>query len=221
MILRFSHKAYIFGRMSQIRPIVMTGPSGTGKSTLFNLAMEKHPKKFVLSVSHTTRQPREGEIDGFHYHYVSTEVMEEMIKNDEFLEYAKFGKNYYGTSKRAIKDIEDSGRICIMDLELQGVRSIKKLEGLKTLPKFILIRAPSLEILEKRLRARGTETEESIQTRLKHAREDDLAAQNEPHLFDSVIVNDVLDKAYQEFLDAIKEELDAYDKLHSNGLNGH
>jgi guanylate kinase len=73
--------------------------------------------------------------------------MEEMIKNGEFLEYAQFGKNYYGTSKQAIRAIEDSGRICILDLELQGVRNVKKLQDLKTPPKFILIRAPSLQTL--------------------------------------------------------------------------
>ncbi|KAI6203706.1 Guanylate kinase [Aphelenchoides besseyi] len=201
--------------MSAIQPIVLTGPSGTGKSTILTRAMKDYPDKFAFSVSHTTRSPRKGEIDGIHYFFVTRDQIEEMIKNNEFVEFAEFGGNIYGTSRKAIEDIQHSGRICILDVELQGVRNLKR-QGLKA--KYILIRAPSLDVLKERLLKRGTETEETIALRLKHAREDDEAAEKESDLFDDVIVNDELDKAYQEFKGAIDLKPDV--ENHANGQNG-
>jgi guanylate kinase len=147
------------GRMVGIRPIVITGPSGTGKSTIFNRVMAEHPNTFAFSVSRkfnyffaqvnslisdTTRQMRPGEQDGVHYHFVSKEYMTKMIEDGDFVEHATFGGNTYGTSKKAIQDIEVTGKICVLDLELKGVRNMKKLNYPA---KYILICAPSLEIL--------------------------------------------------------------------------
>ncbi|EGT52630.1 hypothetical protein CAEBREN_01225 [Caenorhabditis brenneri] len=190
------------------RPIVLSGPSGGGKSTILTRAMKEHPNSFVFSVSHTTRGPRPGEINGKHYYFTDKEKMQEMIKNGEFLEYATFSGNTYGTSKRTVEEIENSGKICVLDIELQGVRNIKNshLDA-----RYILIRAPTIQSLEERLRARGTETEETLRKRLQHAQEDLDEINKTPDLFDKVIINDDLERAYKEFVDLIREDLEKTD----------
>ncbi|EGT56897.1 hypothetical protein CAEBREN_13057 [Caenorhabditis brenneri] len=190
------------------RPIVLSGPSGGGKSTILTRAMKEHPNSFAFSVSHTTRGPRPGEINGKHYYFTDKEKMQEMIKNGEFLEYATFSGNTYGTSKRTVEEIENSGKICVLDIELQGVRNIKNshLDA-----RYILIRAPTIQSLEERLRARGTETEETLRKRLQHAQEDLDEINKTPDLFDKVIINDDLERAYKEFVDLIREDLEKTD----------
>ncbi|CAI4221224.1 unnamed protein product [Auanema sp. JU1783] len=190
--------------MVSCRPIVLSGPSGGGKSTILTRAMKEYPNSFAFSVSHTTRNPRDGEKDGTHYHFTTRDNIEKMISNGDFLEHATFGGNTYGTSKRAVADIEKTGKICVLDIELQGVKAIKN-SHLNAL--YILIRAPTIKALEERLRARNTETEESLAKRLKHAQEDLDAVANDPALFHRVIINDDLDLAYNQFIEAIKEEL--------------
>uniref|UniRef100_A0AC35TL81 Guanylate kinase n=1 Tax=Rhabditophanes sp. KR3021 TaxID=114890 RepID=A0AC35TL81_9BILA len=189
---------------STIRPIVISGPSGGGKSTILTRAMKEYPDVFAFSVSNTTRQPRSGEEHGVHYWFTPHDKMEQMIEKDKFLEYAVFGSNTYGTSKRAVEDVQKTGKICVLDVELQGVKNIK---ASHLNAKFILIQAPSLVDLEARLRARNTETESSLAARLKHAQEDSEAINKDPLLFDTVIINDNLEKAYNEFILAIEEEL--------------
>ncbi|ULU11676.1 hypothetical protein L3Y34_015231 [Caenorhabditis briggsae] len=187
------------------RPIVLSGPSGGGKSTILTKAMKEYPNSFAFSVSHTTRQPRAGEEHGKHYYFTEKEKMQAMIKNGEFLEHATFSGNTYGTSKKTVEEIEKSGKICVLDIELQGVRNIKNshLDA-----RYILIRAPSIKLLEERLRARGTETEESLKKRLQHAEEDLVEIEKNPTLFDKVIVNDDLERAYKEFVDLLREDLE-------------
>lgn len=200
---------YLFHFM--IRPIVISGPSGGGKSTILTKAMKEHSDAFAFSVSHTTRKPRANEIDGEHYHFVDRAEMEQMIAANEFIEYAQFGGNLYGTSKRSCEQVSKSGKICVLDVELQGVRNFKK-ENFDA--NYILVLPPSLKKLEERLRQRGTETEDSIKKRLEHAREDMDAVDKEPEpLFDHIIINDDLEKAYQEFLTAIKKDARAKIKL--------
>lgn len=132
-----------------------------------------------------------------------------MIKNNEFLEFATFSGNTYGTSKKTVLEIENSGKICVLDIELQGVRNIKNshLDA-----RYILIRAPSIKLLEERLRARGTETEESLSKRLQHASEDLVEIEKNPTLFDKVIVNDDLERAYKEFVDLLRDDLEKTSK---------
>uniref|UniRef100_A0AC34GMZ2 Guanylate kinase n=1 Tax=Panagrolaimus sp. ES5 TaxID=591445 RepID=A0AC34GMZ2_9BILA len=195
--------------VSAIRPIVLSGPSGGGKSTILKRAMKDHPESFAFSVSHTTRNPRSGEVHGADYWFVPRSEMEQMIDKGLFLEHATFGENLYGTSKKAVNDVQKSGKICVLDIELQGVKNIKKTD---LNPKYILIRAPTIEELRLRLKARGTETDDAIAKRLLHAEEDLKAVENDPTLFDAVIINDDLETAYKDFLKAISDELKAVEQ---------
>ncbi|KAF9989848.1 hypothetical protein BGZ75_004670 [Mortierella antarctica] len=108
------------------RPIVISGPSGGGKSTLINKLFKDHPSTFGFSVSHTTRGPRSGEQDGVAYHFVSKEKMQQLIDDHQFLEHAVFSENHYGTSKKAVEDVNASGKVCILDIDLQGVQSVQE-----------------------------------------------------------------------------------------------
>lgn len=181
-----------------MRPLVLSGPSGSGKSTIIQRALHAHPNTLALSVSHTTRSPRPGEIDGVHYYFIDRDTFHKMVEKGDFLEYAAFGGNLYGTSKKAVEDIQTSGKICVLDVELNGVRSIKN-SSLDAV--YIVITPPDMQTLTERLRKRKTETEESLQKRLKHAVEDLTAISKEPTLFDHTIINDDLEKAYQQFID--------------------
>lgn len=105
------------------RPIVISGPSGVGKGTLYNLLFERHPDTFTLSVSHTTRAPRAGEADGVHYHFVKMEEFEALIEKNGFVEHAQFGGNRYGTSKQTIEEQTAKGRVVLLDIEME-VRSL-------------------------------------------------------------------------------------------------
>merc|ERR1712071_76938 len=108
------------------RPLIFCGPSGSGKSTLIKHLMSEFTDKFGFSVSHTTRSPRPGEVEGQDYHYVSREEMEQGIANGDFIESATYSGNMYGTSKNAVLDVQRSNRICILDIDTQGVKLIKK-----------------------------------------------------------------------------------------------
>ncbi|KAL3084046.1 hypothetical protein niasHT_033766 [Heterodera trifolii] len=196
-------------QQAMVRPIIISGPSGCGKSTILARAMKEYPEAFAFSISHTTRKPRDGELDQQHYYFVDRREMERMIDAGQFLEHAEFGGNLYGTSKKAVDDVQSSGKICVLDVELNGVRNFK---ALQFAAKFVLVRPPSIEVLEQRLRQRGSETEETIAKRLKHAKEDMEAVEKQPSLFDYVVINDILDKAYNDFLDVINPELDALQK---------
>ncbi|KAL0346250.1 UNVERIFIED_CONTAM: Guanylate kinase [Sesamum radiatum] len=175
------------------KPIVISGPSGVGKGTLISKLMEEFPSMFGFSVSHTTRAPRKNEQNGVHYHFSERSVMEKDIKDGKFLEFAAVHGNLYGTSVEAVEVVTDRGKRCILDIDVQGARSVRasSLEAV-----FIFICPPSFEELEKRLRSRGTETEEQIQKRLRNAKAE-LEQGNSPGLFDHILVNDDLEKCYE------------------------
>ncbi|XP_018528764.1 guanylate kinase 1b [Lates calcarifer] len=189
--------------MSGPRPVVLSGPSGAGKSTLMKRLMKEHEGIFGFSVSHTTRNPRPGEEDGKDYHFTTREAMQRGIDNGDFIENAEFSGNMYGTSKSAIEDVQAKNLICILDVDIQGVKRIKQTD---LNPIYISIQPPSMEILEKRLRDRQTETEESLQKRLEAARID-MELSKEPGVFDVVIINDDLERAYEELKDILDEEI--------------
>ncbi|XP_023766468.1 guanylate kinase 2 [Lactuca sativa] len=175
------------------QPVVISGPSGVGKGTLINKLMKDFPTMFGFSVSHTTRLAREKEINGEHYHFTKRSVMEEEIKSGRFLEFAAVHGNLYGTSIESVDVVADAGKRCILDIDVQGARSVRasSLEAV-----FIFVRPPSFEELENRLRARGTETEEQIQKRLRNAKAE-LEQGKSPGLFDHILVNDDLEACYE------------------------
>ncbi|MCJ1244413.1 hypothetical protein MMC30_001611 [Trapelia coarctata] len=176
------------------RPIVISGPSGAGKSTLLKRLFADHPNTFGFSVSHTTRSPRPGEKDGVDYTFTTKDSFQALADANGFIEHAQFGGNHYGTSVKAVKDIAEKERICILDIEMEGVKQVKRTD---LNARFLFLSPPSLQILEQRLRGRGTENEESLQKRLKQA-EAEMAYAKEKGVHERIIVNDDLERAYTE-----------------------
>ncbi|NP_001087146.1 guanylate kinase 1 L homeolog isoform X2 [Xenopus laevis] len=189
--------------MTGPRPVVLSGPSGAGKSTLLKMLMREFEGLFGFSVSHTTRKPRPGEVDGKDYHFVTLEDMKRGVERGDFIEHAVFSGNMYGTSTAAVQAVQANNQICILDIDMQGVKSIKKT---RLNPIYISIHPPSVQILEQRLRDRNTESEESLQKRLNAAIED-LEISKEPGLFDAVIVNDDLEEAYNKLKGILAKEI--------------
>jgi guanylate kinase len=130
---------------------VIAGPSGVGKGTLINMLLKKYPNIFGFSVSHTTRSPREGEVEGVSYYFTSKEKMQQEIEQGLFLEHANVHGNFYGTSKIAVKKVQEQEKICILDIDIQGVQQVKA-SGIQG--KYLFISPPSMEELEQRLRGR-------------------------------------------------------------------
>lgn len=130
--------------MSGPRPVVLSGPSGAGKSTLLKRLLQEHSSIFGFSVSHTTRDPRPGEENGKDYYFVTREVMQRDIAAGDFIEHAEFSGNLYGTSKAAVRAVQAMNRICVLDVDLQGVRNIKKTD---LQPVYIFVQPPSLDVL--------------------------------------------------------------------------
>ncbi|VDM03946.1 unnamed protein product [Schistocephalus solidus] len=194
--------------MTSLRPVVLSGPSGAGKSTLLKRLTENFPTSFAFSVSYTSRKPREGEVDGKDYQFVSIEEMKRGISEGKFLEYATFAGNIYGTPREAVTSVLESGRICILDVDANGVRSIYSAQPPLN-ARFVFIGPPSLAELEKRLRHRGTETEEKLQARLKRAAVDmDFAySQEGRNIFNLYIINDNLDLAYEQLYNYLREDI--------------
>lgn len=186
---------------AQLTPLVVAGPSGVGKGTLINLLLRKFPAAFGFSVSHTTRGPREGEQDGVAYHFSSKEQVRAEIDQGLFLEHAEVHGNVYGTSRRAVENVQEQGKICILDIDIQGVQQVKK-SGVRA--KFLFIAPPSMDELEQRLRGRGTETEEKVQLRIKNAA-GELEYGQQPGAFDAVLVNRDLDDSFAELLATLKK----------------
>ena len=147
---------------------VITGPSGAGKGTVLKEVI-KSLDRLYFSVSATTRNPREGEVDGVHYHFLTKARFEELIAGERFLEYAQYAENYYGTPLDPVLEQLEQGNDVILEIELQGALQVKK-----RMPQAVLvfIAPPSFEELEDRLRGRGTESEEVILRRLAIARQE-------------------------------------------------
>lgn len=177
--------------------VVISGPSGVGKGTVINRLFEMDSNLF-FSVSATTRKPRQDEIDGVHYCFKSMEEFEHDIENGEMLEHAMFSGNYYGTPKSTIEEKLNSGRDVVLDIEIQGARSVKRI-----MPEavFIYILPPDIVELKKRLVGRHTEDEETIKLRLEAAYRELKEA---PELYDFFVVNDEVDKAATKIENIIK-----------------
>ncbi|XP_028028942.1 guanylate kinase isoform X2 [Bombyx mandarina] len=190
------------------RPLVLCGPSGSGKSTLLKRLLKEFPDKFGFSVSHTTRAPRAGEKNGVHYHFTNLNDMSTAIEKGEFIETAIFSGNIYGTSKKAVDDVRRTGKICVLDIEMEGVKQIKRTD---LDPLLVFVMPPSIDELERRLRARNTEQEDSLKKRLETARREIKFGQ-EPGNFNIIILNDNLDKAYNELRDFITQNIEDNDQ---------
>lgn len=178
--------------------IVLSGPSGVGKSTVIKELLEQR-KDMYFSVSYTTRAPRDNDVDGVTYNFVTREEFERMIRDNELLEYAEYVSNYYGTSLKVIRDHLDHGTDVLLDIEVQGAAEVKeKCPDAVT----IFIYPPSLEELEVRLRGRGTDAEEAIQGRLLRAREEC----GEAAKYDYLIVNDTVENAVDRIQGILESE---------------
>jgi guanylate kinase len=176
--------------------IVVSGPSGVGKSTVVAAALAEDSSVW-LSVSATTRLPREGEIEGVNYFFVSAERFESMIESGEFLEWAEFAGHRYGTPRGPVEERRAGGTPVILEIELQGARQVRQSDSTARL---VFLAPPSWGVLEARLTGRGTESPEAVAARLDAARSE-LAAQGE---FDDVVVNTDVRESAQSLLDLLR-----------------
>ena len=173
--------------------LVLSGPSGAGKSTIINHASDQIGE-YYFSISTTTREPREGEVDGVDYYFVSYKTFEEGIESGDFLEYATVHGNYYGTSLKPVNRALREGKLVIFDIDVQGHRLVRAKMGEFITSAFIT--PPTLVELETRLYARSTDSDETIKKRIKNAK-DEIKAIGE---FDFVIINDKVERASLEFV---------------------
>lgn len=177
--------------------IIVSAPSGCGKGTI--LAEVLKDKSYYFSVSATTRSPREGEINGVNYHFISKAEFEEIIEKDGMLEYATYCDNYYGTPKQQVEEMLDSGKNVLLEIEVQGAMQMREIcpDGV-----FIFINPPSISELKRRLTKRGTESDKVINARVAQAKKE-MKYANE---YDYIIENDVLENAIEDFKTIVRAE---------------
>ena len=180
--------------------IVLSSPSGAGKTTITKKLSQKYPN-IKISISHTTRKPRQNEIDGVDYHFVSKEEFEKLIKQNSFYEHAKIFDNYYGTSKNSVDEIIKKNFNVLFDIDWKGAKQLSGFKELNLLKIFIL--PPSKEELEKRLVARNQDGKESIKKRVL-AYSQDIKHANE---YDHVITNDNVENCFNKISKIIREHL--------------
>ena len=180
--------------MKKGKTFIISGPSGVGKSTVLKALLERRPNVY-FSVSATTRDPRPGELDGIHYHFMDVESFRKWISMDQFLEYAEYVGNFYGTPKRFVDEAMDQGKDVILDIEVQGAIQVtsKRPDTVR-----IFLAPPSGAERERRLTERGTDSKDKIQKRLLRAKVEFQTA----HTYDYFVINDTVENAVRE-LDAI------------------
>ena len=201
--------------------LVISGFSGAGKGTVVKRLLELH-NDYALSISATTRSPREGEQNGREYFFKSTEEFESMIDNSELIEYAKYVSNYYGTPKAYVEEQLEAGKNVILEIEIQGALNIKKMYPDAVL---LFIMPPSAEELERRLVGRGTEDEATIKARLQRASDEAKGVENYNYIVINVKLDDCVEAIHSivnsekrkavnnmSLINNIKEELKAYEK---------
>jgi guanylate kinase len=178
---------------------VITGPSGVGKGTLIKKLLERVPD-LALSVSATTRAPREGEVDGVDYHFLTEDQFQERRDAGDFLEFASYSGNHYGTLNSELERCLQKGRSVVLEIEVQGAQQVRQTKGDSVQ---IFIAPPDPAVLRDRLRGRGTDSPEAIDKRLQVA-EQELGAQDD---FDFRIVNDDLDQAAAELEAIVRQSI--------------
>ena len=170
---------------------VVSGFSGAGKGTIMKKLLADHPDRYALSVSATTRRPREGETDGVEYFFRSREEFERMIADEALIEYAEYVGNYYGTPRRYVAEQLDAGRDVILEIEIQGAHKVKE-QYPDALTLFVM--TPGVEELRYRLESRGTESAEVIEKRMRRAAQEALGIEK----YEYIVVNDNLEKCVDE-----------------------
>ena len=185
--------------MSKGKLFVISGASGVGKGTVLKAIM-KQRQDLMFSVSATTRPPRDGEVDGVHYYFVTKETFEDMIRKGEFLEYDAHADNYYGTPRAQMEEKLSRGLV-LLDIEPNGAKAVRENRPDATL---IFIMPPSMEELERRLRGRGDTSEEQIQMRMARA----VWEMEQRTWYDHVVVNDQVDACAEELLNIISAAAD-------------
>ena len=179
-------------------PFVMSAPSGTGKTTVVH-AMLKRDSELRFSVSHTTRQRREGEQDGVDYHFVSKREFRELREKDVFVEHAEYGDRLYGTSWAALQEPLQAGHDVLLEIEVQGARQLRVRLAEAC---FIFLLPPDMAVREQRLRERNTDSDDAIEGRLAMA-DNELAA---AEIFDYAVVNDDLGETIDAVLEIVRAE---------------
>ncbi|MBQ8663648.1 MAG: guanylate kinase [Eubacterium sp.] len=179
--------------------IIMSGFSGAGKGTITRALLDTYQDEYALSISATTRAPREGEQEGVHYFFLAKDAFEQMISEGAFLEYAQYVGNYYGTPKKYVEDQLELGKNVILEIEIQGALQVKKM-----MPEALLlfITPPSAKELEARLRGRGTETEEVIASRMARAIQEAEGCE----VYDYLVINDNLEQCISHIHQIIQSE---------------
>lgn len=179
--------------------IVLSGPSGVGKGTVRKRIFDDPHTSYKYSISMTTRQMREGEKDGIDYFFKTREEFEKLIEQDEFIEYAEYVGNYYGTPVQYVKDTMNAGHDVFLEIEVEGAKQVRKKfpDAL-----FIFLAPPSLDHLTERLIGRGTESKEKIESRVKEAKKE-VEMMN---LYDYVVVNDEVDLAKDRIQSIVEAE---------------
>ena len=178
---------------------VLSSPSGTGKTTLTKKLAENNIN-FVISISYTTRKPRPSEINGKDYHFVSREEFEDLLKKNNFFEYANIFDNCYGTLKKSVLELLSQGKDVLFDIDWQGTKQLNKIKNLSLVTFFIL--PPNLKVLKERLLNRHKGQEKLVEKRMNKFNEE-ISHWNE---YNYVVVNDDLNKCYDEILSIIKSE---------------
>jgi len=178
---------------------VITGPSGVGKGTLIRELLQRVPD-LELSVSATTRAPREGEVEGREYHFLTPEEFEQRVEEKDFLEFATYSSNRYGTLRSEVERCLDAGRSVVLEIEVQGAQQVRAAEPESVQ---IFIAPPNPAVLRERLLGRGTDSTEAIDERLKVA-EQELAVQGD---FDHQVINDDVSRAIDELVGIVRAEL--------------